>query len=156
MLKDVISRGTCSMCRHVRWVSAALSPHDASKPAITFYCMPTCFFPHSSNMACWLLLARLVMLCSMVNKENTSDIYYDGVLWMTTKRRILSKYKQNWTYRSRCHTILIPPYIVYIWYGAVLTLGACSMKPVLVSHSVRSLLIRMLMLWVNICSSDLQ
>lgn len=96
------------------------------------------------------------MLCSMVNTENTSDIYYDGVLWMTTKRRILSKYKQNWTYRSRCHTILIPPYIVYIWYGAVLTLGACSMKPVLVSHSVRSLLIRMLMLWVNICSSDLQ
>ncbi len=112
-------------------------------------------FLHSSNMVCWLLLARLVMLFSTVNTENTCDIYYDGVLWITPKR-IQFKYKQNWTYRTRCHTILIPPYIVYIRYGAVLTSGASSMKPVLVSHSVRSLLIRMLMLWVNICSSDLQ
>lgn len=77
------------------------------------------------------------MLFSMVNTENTSDIYYDGVLWITTIHRILSEYKQNWTYRSACHTILIPPYIVCIRYGAVLTLRACSMKPVLVSHSVR-------------------
>lgn len=136
------------------WVKAALGPHDESKPAITFFV--DIFFRNSSNMVRWLLLARLVMLFCMVNTENSSGIYYDGLLWITAKHRILSKYKQHWPYRTRCHKILIPPYIVCIRYGAALTLGACSVKPVFVSHSLRSLLIRMLMLWVNICSSDLQ
>ncbi len=37
VLKDVINRGTYSMCRHVRWVKAARGPHDARKPATMFF-----------------------------------------------------------------------------------------------------------------------
>jgi len=126
MLSDVINTGA-----YVHRVKAALR-----KPAIVLF-----------------VYVQYAML-TLISKVNY--VTPVAVIMMGFSHRILSTYKQNWTYGSRCHTILIPPYIVCIRCGVAFTFRVCSMKPVLVSHSVRSLLIRMLMLWVNICSSDSQ
>lgn len=64
------------MCRR------ALSPHDRSKASHNIICV--LFWNSNIYMVCWV--ARLVILVSMVNTENTSDIYYDGVLWINYNR----------------------------------------------------------------------
>lgn len=65
------------MCRHVHSVHMI-----GAKPAIMFFVYV--FWNSNIYMVCWR--ARLVILVSMVNTENTSDIYYDGVLWINYNR----------------------------------------------------------------------
>lgn len=80
------------------------------------------FFRNSGNMVCWLLLARLVMLVSVVNTENTSDIYKDGGLLTTTKHRLLSRCKQKFALHDQMtynfNSILYCLY--WVWSSAYL------------------------------------